>query len=174
MAKLIKATAWRELERPYTRKSKYKEQNFVRSVPNSEIVTFVMGEKSDDQTHKVRLISKQGLQIRHNAIEAGRNSANSVLQKRIPERYFFQVRMYPHHALRNNPLAAGAGADRMSTGMSHSFGKVISIAAQVKEGKTILEVRVDEDDVGVAKEALRRAKCKFPGSYRIKTDKLEE
>ena len=46
--------------------------------------------------------------------------------------YFFQLRIYPHHILRENPLAAGAGADRMSTGMKCAFGKPISVAARVK------------------------------------------
>ncbi len=54
--------------------------------------------------------------------------------------YKFKIKVYPHHHIRENPLASGAGADRMSTGMKKSFGKVIGLAARVKEGQEVMEV----------------------------------
>ena len=46
MAKLIRAGAWRRLERPYTRKSKYRSKAFIRAVPTNKVVKFEMGELS--------------------------------------------------------------------------------------------------------------------------------
>ncbi|MBR9703247.1 50S ribosomal protein L16, partial [Candidatus Woesearchaeota archaeon] len=73
----------------------------------------------------------------------------------------------PHHILRENPLASGAGADRMSTGMKMSFGKPIGLAAQVRKGKKIIEISVDPQNVATAKLALKRAASKFPCACRI-------
>ena len=64
--------------------------------------------------------------------------------------------------MRENPLASGAGADRMSTGMKKSFGKAIGIAAQFKLGDIFMSVNVDKVNIPVAQEALIRAKNKLP------------
>ena len=168
MAKLIRAVAWRRLERPFTRKSKYRRHNYVRSVPNSKIVKFNMGNLQAEFPVKVSLKSNSDIQLRHNSLEAARQSANRFLETKIGRINFqFKIRVYPHHILRNNPLAAGAGADRMSTGMSRSFGKVVGIAARVKEGQTIMEVMVGKQHVQEAKDAMRRAKNKFPIGCKI-------
>ena len=53
------------------------------------------------------------------------------------------IRIYPHHIMRENPLATGAGADRMSTGMKKSFGKTIGVAARVHKGQTLVTVNVN-------------------------------
>jgi len=55
----------------------------------------------------------------------------------------------------------------MSTGMAKSFGKVIGIAAQVKEGQTIMEVNVNKNNLSHAKTAMIRAKNKLPTSCSI-------
>jgi len=163
MAKLIRAVAWRRLERPYTRKSKYRKHNYVRSVPHNKIVKFDMGNLTEDFPVILTLKSGADIQLRHNALEAARQSSNRYLEKKLGKLgYRLRVRVYPHHILRNNPLAAGAGADRMSTGMSRSFGKPVGIAARVRKGQPVFEVRVQKNHVDVAKEALRRAKNKFP------------
>ncbi len=71
---------------------------------------------------------------------------------------------YPHHVLRENPIAAGAGADRMSTGMKKSFGRTIGTAAQVKRGQPLFVVDVNKQNVEVARKALKRASYKLPGT----------
>lgn len=168
MAKLIRAVAWRRLERPYTRKSKYRRLNFVRSVPHNKIVKFVMGDARKDFPVKVYLRAGSDIQLRHNALESARTSANRYLEKHLGKKGFqFKIRVYPHHILRNNPLAAGAGADRMSTGMARSFGKVVGIAARVKKDQIILEVGCEKEHIKVVKEALRRAYNKFPITCKI-------
>jgi large subunit ribosomal protein L10e len=69
---------------------------------------------------------------------------------------------YPHHILRENPLAAGAGADRFSTGMAHSFGKPISVAAQFKKGQPVFRLAINKEKLEVGRSALKRAQYKLP------------
>ena len=167
MAKLMKAVAWRKLERPYTRKSKYRQKAYVRSVPTNKVIKFVMGNERKTYDLRILLNSKEDIQIRHNALEAARKTANKQLETKAVGAYFLQVRVYPHHVLRNNPLAAGAGADRMSTGMAHSFGKAVGIAARVRKGQTVFEARVNKDKLEVGKEALNRARRKMPCGFSL-------
>ena len=163
MARLRKAVAYRKLERPYTRYSKYKKMRFVRAKPVCRVVRFDMGNAQKEFEMSLHLVSKDGLQIRDNAIEAARQTANRTLEKVLGKTgYHLKIRVYPHHVLRENPLAAGAGADRMSTGMAHSFGKVIGISARVKKGQTIFSVRLNKKDIMLGKQALTRASRKFP------------
>jgi len=174
MAKKIKFCAYRKIERPYTRYSKYRSKSFVKNKPNSRVVRYDMGDENRLFSHRIRLLSKAHLQIRDLAIESSRLGANRWLEKKVGKGNFkFKIRIVPHHMLRNNPLAAGAGADRMSTGMKHSFGKIIGIAAQVKKGQTIMEIRVDEEHVANARIALKRASQKIPCSCSIVVEKIE-
>jgi large subunit ribosomal protein L10e len=167
MAKLMRAVAWRRLERPYTRKSKYREKNYVRASPNSRVVRYVMGNTTKEYAYKVLLRSKEDIQIRHNSLESARQTANKHLETKTPADYLLRLRIYPHHVLRNNPLAAGAGADRMSTGMAHSFGKPVGIAAQVRKGQPVMEVNISKEKIKLAKEALDRARKKMPCGFSI-------
>jgi large subunit ribosomal protein L10e len=168
MAKLRKASAYRRVERPYTRKSKYRAKSFVRANPHNLIVKYDMGELTKKFPVSVLLQSKEALQLRHNALEAARKSSNRLLEEKLGKTgYSFHLRLYPHHVLRENPLASGAGADRMSTGMKMSFGKSIGLAAQVKQGQTIMEVGCETKDIAMAKLALKRANFKFACSTRI-------
>ena len=64
-------------------------------------------------------------------------------------------------------MATGAGADRYSEGMRHSFGKPIGQAARVREGQRILVVEGPENSMEIVKEALSRAIKKLPGKCKI-------
>ena len=162
MAKLRKAVAYRRIERPYTRKSKYKKLSYVRSTPASKVVRYDMGNPGKQFENVFHLLAKSDLQIRHNAIESARVACIRVLEGKLGKAGFhFIIRMYPHHILRENPLAAGAGAGRMSTGMQRSFGKCIGIAAQVFKGKEMLTVKVDAINAQTARDALKAAGHKF-------------
>lgn len=163
----MRAVAWRRLERPYTRKSKFREKSYVRAVPNSKIVKYVMGNLSREFDYTLELKSKADIQLRHNSLESARKSANKLLETQASGLYLLKLRVYPHQVLRNNPLAAGAGADRMSTGMAHSFGKTVGIAAQVRKGQTVFEAKVNKDKIQVAKDALDRARKKMPCNFTI-------
>jgi large subunit ribosomal protein L10e len=126
-----------------------------------------MGNTTGTYSAAVQLQALEQGNIRHNALESARITANKLLEKKIPKNYHFRIRTYPHHILRENPLAAGAGADRMSTGMKMSFGKPIGIAARVGKNQIVMDVRVQKEHILIAKEALMRAAKKLPGSFKI-------
>ena len=169
MAKLRKGSAYNQvLKRPYTRRSKYRAKNFIRAAPHSKVVRYIMGDTKKNFEYTLTLISKEELQIRHNALESARQSGNRWLENRAGKtEYFLQLRKHPHHLLRENVLASGAGADRMSTGMAGSFGKVIGLAAQVHKNDILFIVKVDKKNLGTAKEALIRCKNKLPCKCQI-------
>ncbi len=168
MARLRKNVAYRNLERPYTRVSKYKKRSFIKARPHLKIVRFDMGNSKKDFAFTLSLISDRNMQIRQESIESARLTANKFLEGKLGKLgYYFKIRMFPHHILRENPLATSAGADRLSTGMAHPFGKTRDVAAQVKKGKILFEVHVDKPNIEVAKRALRKATYKLPLSGRI-------
>lgn len=163
MAKLRKGISYsKKLERPYTRKSKYRAKNFVRASPHNLIVKYVMGSPNKEFPRRVELVAFEDVQLRHNAVESARKTANRLLETRLGKNFLLRLRLFPHHVLRENPLASGAGADRMSTGMKMSFGKPIGICAQVPKGKVIAEVHVEEKDLATAVLAMKRMQHKFP------------
>lgn len=163
MAKLRKFCAYRRLERPYTRTSKYRKKSFVRVRPHSKVVKYNMGNLTRKFDSTFDLLSKADLQIRHNSLESARLTCNRHLEKNLGKGgFYFVIRAFPHHILRENPLASGAGADRMSTGMKMSFGKPIGVAAQVRRGSPLLSVSVPKNQQKVAREALKKASKKFP------------
>ena len=176
MAKLRRGSAYSrtsQIKRPYTRKSKYRAKNFIKSSPHSKIVRFEMGNVKKKFEFRFILVSKRDLQIRHNALESARMSGNKLLETRAGKtEYHMQVRKYPHHMLRENVLASGAGADRMSTGMAASFGKIVGLAAQVKAGDPIFVVEVDTKNIQAAKDSLVRCKNKLPCRCQILTEKI--
>lgn len=177
MAKLRRGSAYSrtsQIKRPYTRKSKYRAKSYIRASPHSKVVRYEMGDVKRKFEYRLILVSKRDLQIRHNALEAARQSGNKLLESKIGKtEYHMQLRKYPHHMLRENVLASGAGADRMSTGMAASFGKVIGLAAQVKAGEPIFVVEVDKKNLDIAKESLIRCKNKLPCSCQIITEKIQ-
>jgi large subunit ribosomal protein L10e len=168
MAKLRKNAAYQNVERPYTRISKFTKKNFVRGgFPNIKIVKFDMGDPRPKYDTTVKLNVTRAMNIRHNSLESARIASNRWLEKTIPTKFHLRVKTYPFHVLRENPLASGAGADRMSTGMKKSFGKVVGAAARVKDGQTVMEVRLDKTNMKVGKEALIRASKKLPCSCKV-------
>lgn len=169
MAKLRRGSAYnKNLKRPYTRKSKFRAKSYVRSAPHSKVVRYEMGNVVKTFEYTLTLVPKKELQIRHNALEAARQSGNKVLEAKLGKAgYHMQLRKVPHHFLRENVLASGAGADRMSTGMAASYGKVVGLAAQIHKGDAIFTVEIDKANLAVAKLALIRCKNKLPCSCQI-------
>ncbi len=158
-----KGVAYRKFERPNTRISKYRKLAYVRIDPHIKIARFEMGEPNKKFAYTLNLVSKNPVQIRQESIESARQTTSRFLEKNLTKSDFFmKVRIYPYHILRENPLAAGAGADRMSTGMQRSFGKPIGVAAQVKKGQTIFSLHVEKNNLATARKALGRAATKVP------------
>lgn len=173
MARIRRALAYRTLERPYTRYSKFKNRCFVKSRPVCKVVRFDMGKENSNYDYAVDLVSRQGLQIRDNSLESARQTGNRKLEELFgKEGYHLRVKKYPHHVLRENPLAAGAGADRLSTGMAHAFGKVIGIAAQVQKGDTVFTLKVKAKDLATARMVLHKMSMKLPKLYYVIEKKI--
>lgn len=143
-------------------------KEYMGGIPNLRITQFVVGNRSADFPVKLSLISTEKCQIRHNALEAARITANRFLEKKIgPTNYRMTVRVYPHNVLRENKQATGAGADRVSQGMRASFGKIVSVAARVKANQIIVTLETLPQHIGPAKSALRKAGMKIPSPCRV-------
>ena len=163
MAKVRKFVAYRRIERPYTRISKYKKKSYIKVTPAKHIVKFDNGNIKKKFSHTLTLVSKKDTQIRDIALEAGRQTSVRALEKYAGKNDFFlRIRVFPHHILRENPLASGAGADRLSTGMAAAFGKPIGSAARIYRGQIICQVDVNRPHLEIAKGALKRFSHKLP------------
>ncbi len=172
MVGLRKGKCYRRVERAYTRKSKFKSKGYIKAFPPHKIGRFEMGVKKDYQ-FKLMLISKDTLQIRHNSIESARMVINRQLETKLGGNYFLAVNIFPHHALRENRMLGGAHADRLQSGMAHSFGKVIGSAAQVKKGKVLFTAFVNKEGIDVAKDALNSANPRMPGRCLIEIESIK-
>ncbi len=164
MARLRKFCCYRDFKRAYTRFSKYKKLCYIRARPANRISRYTGGTQ-ENFAFNVHLIPKSDLQIRDAALESARQTSNRVLEGALGKTgYFFQMRCYPHHILRENPLASGAGADRLSTGMAHNYGKPIGIAARIKKGQPIFTIKTHKENLPLARQAMKRASYKLPCS----------
>lgn len=168
---LRKGKCYRTRKRSYTRTSKFKKYSFIKTRPANKIIKYDMGNPKKEFSHRVSLISKEKLQIRHNAIEASRLVINRRLNKLLGKDYFFKIRIYPHHILRENKMLTGAGADRMQQGMQKAFGKPIGLAAQIKKKQPIFTISIDEKNINIAKESLKKGCPRLPGTYTIKIER---
>jgi len=96
-------------------KKAYTRREYMGGVPGSKIVQFEMGNLSQDFPVETHLIVDECCQIRHTALEAARIAINRRLMKDVGRANFhMKLRVYPHHVLRENKQATGAGADRVS------------------------------------------------------------
>ncbi|MBT6690585.1 50S ribosomal protein L16 [archaeon] len=132
--------------RPYTRVSKKRAKTYIKTVPNAKIVKYKMGDQRAFDAGEfpvvLHMISKEKCQIRDNSIEAIRQYLNRFLQVKVGKEFYLEVKIVPHHILRENKMLTGAGADRMQTGMSRAFGKTMGRAALVKPNQVLYIVGV--------------------------------
>jgi large subunit ribosomal protein L10e len=152
----------------------YTRKEYMGGVPALRIVQFDAGSRDKHYPISVTLIAKEACQIRHVALEAARVTANRYIQKHAGREYHLKVRIYPHNVLRENKIATGAGADRISEGMRAAFGKAIGTAARIKRGQALITLRVDRSHVKAAKEALRKAGAKIPTPIKIQISEKEK
>jgi len=155
-------------KKPNTRTAlRVPKKSYVKGVPVSKIHQFEMGNKKGDFSIKYSLVPSVDCQVRSNCLESARISATKYLTNKFGDiGFFLKMRVFPHHVMRQNFLATGAGADRLSQGMRHAFGKPIGQAARVKKGQPIMSAAVSGKEADI-KEALRRAARKLPGSCRV-------
>src|SRR6056297_3085568 len=161
------ASMYREISNPpYTRRE------YITGIPGSKIAQHQMGDLDadpDDYPVQISLQVEEECQLRHGALEASRLSANRHLIKALGEgNYKMMLRKFPHHVIRENKQATGAGAIRVSDGMRQAFGKVVGTAASIGQGERIFTAWCDVEDAPVVKEALRRSYNKISPPCRIK------
>ncbi|MBU1082568.1 MAG: 50S ribosomal protein L16 [Spirochaetes bacterium] len=159
--------------RPYTRVSKKRAKSYIKAVPNSRIVKFKMGDITgfDDGKYPIQLhvFSKETCQIRDNSIEAVRQFLNRFIQIKIGKEFYLEVKIFPHHILRENKMLTGAGADRMQTGMSRAFGKTMGRAALVKPNQTLFIIGVKtKKEEAEARKLIRSIKARLACKTSIK------
>lgn len=170
---LRKALAYsRKYARPFTRNSRRKNKAYIKTIPYTKVAKFTIGDQKAyrEGKHKfaVRLITTENIQIRDTALEAGRMHVHKILDLEIPGEYFMSVKVHPHHFLRNNKTSGVAGADRLSTGMSHSFGVIEGRAALVPAKHDIFFISTkDEAGARIARNAVESVKAKMPCAVKI-------
>jgi large subunit ribosomal protein L10e len=153
---------------PFTRRE------YMGGIPNLRIAAFNVGNTSGDFPIELALVAQESCQVRHNALEAARITANRVMTKTGVMNYHLKVLIFPHNVLRENKQATGAGADRVSQGMRSAFGKNVGLAARVYPGTRLIQIRTNKAQFMKAKEALRKAGMKMPTPTRIVVEKGAE
>merc|ERR1712179_130555 len=107
-------------------------------------------------------------QLGSECLEAGRIVINKFMVLRTgKEGFHIRVRAHPFMVLRQNKMLSCAGADRLSSGMRHAFGKPLGIAARINIGQVIFSLRTKLEHKDKAVEAMRRASYKFAGRQKI-------
>jgi len=149
----------------------YCRREYMGGVPSSRITQFEHGVRSEYPVRMTLRVVEQ-CQIRHIALEAARISANRFLAKMIGNTgYHLKIRVYPHNVIRENKIATGAGADRISEGMRAAFGKPIGTAARVQSGQEIMTLETTQNHFATAKLALKRAAVKLPSPCFIEIER---
>jgi large subunit ribosomal protein L10e len=155
------AQSWSRFSRRKPRKS------YVKAMPHTSLLVFNMGKQMPEQTLTMNLVSQEHIQIRSNAIESARLTCNKFLEANIPGGYYFKILVYPHNVVREHRMASGAGADRISKGMTMAFGTPVSICARIKVGQPIFMVKTKPENRNVVATALKRATSKMSGNYKV-------
>ena len=89
--------------------------------------------------------------------------------------FYLEVKVYPHHIMRENKMLQGAGADRMQTGMSHSFGVSTERAALVKPNQKIFIVALkNKKHEAEARKLIASIKARLPCGVATKTTYLQK
>ena len=169
----------KRIARPYTRVSRNKSKAYIKQTPHNKIVKYSLGNSPGYHAGKMkyilRYISVYKVQVRDTALESARRLLIKQLEKNAPNQFYLEMKVKPHHILRNNKTAAGAGADRLSTGMKQSFGIVEGRAAIVKPGTEVLFVACEnENAVKVARHALNAVKPKMPVKGRVTFEEISK
>lgn len=151
--------------RAYTRKE------FMGGIPGSRISQFDLGDLRTDFPVAIHLVAAEACQIRNQALEAARISTNRHIAKWAGSAYRLKIRVYPHQVLRENKIAVGAGADRISDGMRAAFGTPVGTAARVKPGQKVLTIFTTDGNVDHAREAMRKGGSKLPTPWRLEVER---
>ncbi len=153
--------AWTRFSRSKPRRS------YIKAMPHADLHQFRMGAMKDDFDTVMHLVSEQPVIIRDNAIESARQSTNKYLEAHMAGAYYFVVRVYPHHVIRENKMISGAGADRLQKGMRRSFGRPTDRAARLNKGTQLFTLYTYASNAAHVKKAFEKAKRKLSGKYTV-------
>ncbi len=153
--------AWTRYSRSKPRKS------FIKAMPHADLHQYRMGAKKPDFDLILSLRSEEAVILRDNAIESARQSMNKHLEKTMPGAFYFHVRVYPHHIIRENKMIAGAGADRLQKGMRRAFGRPTDRAARLKAGSMLFTIHSYKANEAHMKKAMERGVRKLSGKFRV-------
>ena len=164
------------VKRANTRKSKVKSKSYVKTIPPNKLAKYMMGDVPGFYSNKykfsVSLLVGDAIQLRDNALEAARQLLHRHLENKVKGNYFMLLRAYPHHIVREHKMLTGAGADRMSSGMAHSFGVPTGVSAQMKKGRPILSIFCNKDQVALVRDILHMARTKLPGNKMVVVEEI--
>lgn len=150
----------------------YTRSEFIHGAPASRITKYTGGSINDNQSHEVSLHATMNMQIRDIALESARIAAGKLLTSKLGENFFLEIAAHPHIVLRENKMIFGAHADRLQEGMRRAFGKPVGRAARVRAGQAVIRVRVVENGLAAAREAMELASKKLPKKYTITVSEL--
>lgn len=153
----------------------YTRREYMGGIPGNRILQFQSGNKTRDFPVSLHLVPEERGQLRHTALEAMRITGVRFMDKKAGrDNYHLHIRVYPHHVLRQNKQASGAGADRVSMGMRLAFGKPIGTAARIEAGQPVLTIHTVARAIPFAKEALRKASNKIAMPCHIDIESHDE
>jgi len=155
----------------YQQGKPYIKSRFCRGVPDPKIRIYDLGNKGahvDDFPAVVHMVSDEKEQLSSEALEAARIVVNKYMTNAVGADHFHaRVRVHPFHVLRINKMLSCAGADRLQTGMRGAYGKPQGTVARVDIGQILISIRCRNENIPKAREAMRRARYKFPGRQKI-------
>ena len=177
---LRKASSYsKKKARPYTRTSSKKSKSYIKTIPQQKVVKFQMGNINAFQkgayTFILKLIAKESVMARDNAIEASRQVIHKDLETNLPGAYYFSVKKYPHHILRENRMySGGSKGERVNQGMQQAFGTTMGRAAFIEQGEEIFFVAfAEKKSIPMARKAMEKIKSKLPCATKIVLERLK-
>ena len=171
------STCYRWDSPAYTRVANNPQDSFITGIPGSKLTRFNMGNPKGEFDTELSIMVEKDIQVRHNSLESSRIAINRILEDKIgTNNYHFKIRVYPHHIIREHVMATGAGADRVQSGMRHSFGKPMGRVARVHKDQPLATVYFNESEEKtiIAKKALRSGMMKLPGRTMLVMKKIKK
>lgn len=164
---------------PYTRKSKKKSKNYVKTVPLQKITKFNMGKIRNYNEGKfknvMKIVAGEAVQIRDLALEACRMILNNQLNKKFIGNYYLGCKVYPHQILRDNKtFSGGTKGERVQTGMKHSFGSTTGRAARVKKDQEVFVIAFsNKKDINFVRALCYKVTPKLPCKTKVVYQHIE-
>lgn len=147
----------------------FSRREYMGGVPTSRFTQFVTRNKSSVFPVQLYLLAIESGQIRRTPLKSAHITVNRAFEKNAEiNDYRLNVRVYPHHVLRENKQATGVGADRLSQGMRASFRGTVETAVWVQPNQIIMSVETLERDIAYARYALKKASSLLPTPCKIK------